>query len=1596
MKGAGNAPAALLLLLLRAGVLLAACCCALSSAVAEAGAMAPLAPPPWRDTARAAVTGAVDVAPARIAGAQQQCAQQLALQGAQLQEEHALLHAQLLQEKDAQLQEKEAQLARLRAQPWQQRAPGAQLPPPAGRQLEAAAAAVAAAAVPAARRLAGACAGGTRAHADSDTDSSALLSDECAAWQAGYDEMGGGGIGWNKCGDIGMRADPCGCSGVKCVGGKITEVNLSNNGMVGVVPKSWSALTSLEKLYLDRNQLTGDLPAAWSALTSLKKLSLNSNQLTGDLPAAWSALTSLETLFLNSNQLTGDLPAAWSALTITHLNLYDNKLTGDLPAAWSALTSLTYLSLSFNKLTGDLPAGWSALTRIEHLYLHSNKLTGDLPAEWSALTSVTNLDLSSNLLTGEVPAAWKTLTSLATLGLRANGMTGVLAADLVPMLQGISGTTSRACQLEMNRFRCPLPAGLPSKCGATCCNANTFSKLGESECQACPNATNGASTEGADCFVCSCVGEPCAKGKYGLWTASANHTCETCPRGHFQDVLGAEGASSCKSCLVATGLKDADPGSDSKDDCVQILEGRFCDTGQESVLSSEVFGDCQNCTAGRFKEGNSTKPCQACPCGQWQDQPGQGVCDTKCAAGTIGSATTGKCEPCPDDSFCIGNQQTPFAKAARCIPGERELFAPNATSDRVCAPCAPGRYSNSVNARECSPCTNGFQPNSTSSFCTKHTTCAKGERVVAEPTATADRSCRPCAPGMVSATKNAAECQQCPAGTFQAEGGQATCTKHTVCAVGERVVAEPTATVDRSCQPCAAGAFSASKNAGSCEVCPGGAFQPEAGQASCTKHAVCVPGEFEQSIPSASSDRACALCAEGSFSNATNVGECAKCAPCDSGTRQQCGGGVAGFCLGCPAGQWFNPSAVECAACRAGFWCQGGKERPCGSANLFCPPSSSAPASVALGHYSVPAGAPEERRSGQAACEEGSTCLRGIRQLCPEGRVCQLTGSTEIFNGDSNAREVVNITAQARCDVGEFVDRGECLPCPRFGADCAEGKLTIQDGFWFDSAHGGLAEMWGKVRRGELPAATNIYRCTPGSCKANTTSNTPVCSEGRLGLLCGVCDDGYYATNQLACKPCADGSGTLTLVVGCLVLMLLAALALQLKRKIAAAHPRLAASLQEKLPEVLKLLAGLMQILSAFEAVLSSVPWPSLFSSVVGFFSTAVTLDIFALPSIRCSEFSSTYYARFDLHLATTLAITGALMLLVLFSYSSFNARLRRPLSHSLAWNILFPFLFIIYPSISRTVILMLRCRDVDGVSYLLSDISLSCETDEYAAHRNYAMFGVVVFPIGTVVFFLVLLWRVRKKLPPDWWPAEEPARARAAFEKYRRGTGRSMAKPFAAWKEADGWDRDMARYKKLLGRYGFLCSAYTVRLWWFESLLLVYRLAMTVLILFVSDDDEPKILFGSLGATLMLATISFFQPFKHPGILSINSASQLVILMVLMGAQYLLLQGGAGSFFALALVALTLAPLCAGVMLTLKLPQEAFGVSADDAMSKSIMGSVKQAMRKKGSRSESGSSDDGRGVVQFAQDNPMHGKQSGPNGSLVTGSGRGSDKAQY
>ena len=145
------------------------------------------------------------------------------------------------------------------------------------------------------------------------------------------------------------------------------------------------------------------------------------------------------------------------------------------------------------------------------------------------------------------------------------------------------------------------------------------------------------------------------------------------------------------------------------------------------------------------------------------------------------------------------------------------------------------------------------------------------------------------------------------------------------------------------------------------------------------------------------------------------------------------------------------------------------------------------------------------------------------------------------------------------------------------------------------------------------------------------------------------------------------------------------------------------------------------------------------------------------------------------------------------------------------------------------------------------------------------------------------------------------------------------------------------------------------------------------------------------LGATAMMATLAFFQPFKHPDILSINTGAQMVVLMVLFAAMFLLVNRGGRIIIAIVLVLSTLAPLVAGVVMTLRLPKDARVSEAGDTISNdlaSLMGSVKDRLGKKTSKAPAAVRD----AAVFDSDNPMHVEGRGQAGGAETAAGRESD----
>jgi len=88
-----------------------------------------------------------------------------------------------------------------------------------------------------------------------------------------------------------------------------TYLDLSGDGLTGLIPSSIGNLTNLTTLTLTGNQLTGEIPSEIGNLTNLTYLSLGSNQLTGEIPSEIGNLTNVTFIHLGYNQLTGEIPS---------------------------------------------------------------------------------------------------------------------------------------------------------------------------------------------------------------------------------------------------------------------------------------------------------------------------------------------------------------------------------------------------------------------------------------------------------------------------------------------------------------------------------------------------------------------------------------------------------------------------------------------------------------------------------------------------------------------------------------------------------------------------------------------------------------------------------------------------------------------------------------------------------------------------------------------------------------------------------------------------------------------------------------------------------------------------------------------------------------------------------------------------------------------------------------------------------------------------------------------------------------------------------------------------------------------------------------
>ncbi len=241
--------------------------------------------------------------------------------------------------------------------------------------------------------------------------------------------------------------------GLAVSGGRVTEINLDNNNLVGPIPASIGQLDAVTTLAMGWNSLNCPIPAAIGDMTALVNLHIWNSGLTGTIPSELGSLPNLVQIYLNSNQLTGTIPEALaSPPNLGSLVLNNNLLTGTIPAGLGAHPNLVEVQLGWNQLTGSLPVDLMSAGNLFALDVRSNQLSGTIPQEIGRLSKLKYLFLLDNQFSGAVPDSIVRLTLLEHLYLNNNRFEAL--PDLSPLTNltrlGVAGNRLTMEDLEPN------------------------------------------------------------------------------------------------------------------------------------------------------------------------------------------------------------------------------------------------------------------------------------------------------------------------------------------------------------------------------------------------------------------------------------------------------------------------------------------------------------------------------------------------------------------------------------------------------------------------------------------------------------------------------------------------------------------------------------------------------------------------------------------------------------------------------------------------------------------------------------------------------------------------------------------------------------------------------------------------------------------------------------------------------------------------------------------------------------------------------------------------------------------------------------------
>lgn len=259
--------------------------------------------------------------------------------------------------------------------------------------------------------------------------------------------------------------------GITVANGSVTEIDLSDNNLVGELMSGWINGVNYSVVDLSANDLSGQLPTGIDGMYSLMNLDLSATNLEGKIPSEIIYSRSLTHLDFSNTNLCEPTTVAYINFT-QGLQEYGATVTCDylgadvqdslaLVAFYQATQGASWrrndhwldtpvhewygvkldgdgkvisLELSANAINGQLPTMLPILLeldQLEILNLQDNLLIdGPIPNSIDGFTNLRTLNLSYCQLGGSIPAEIGNMTTLEVLGLSGNNLYDEVPASI--------------------------------------------------------------------------------------------------------------------------------------------------------------------------------------------------------------------------------------------------------------------------------------------------------------------------------------------------------------------------------------------------------------------------------------------------------------------------------------------------------------------------------------------------------------------------------------------------------------------------------------------------------------------------------------------------------------------------------------------------------------------------------------------------------------------------------------------------------------------------------------------------------------------------------------------------------------------------------------------------------------------------------------------------------------------------------------------------------------------------------------------------------------------------------------------------------------